>query len=194
MERLDKRYRIQDAAIALFHEQGIETTSVNDIVKRASVAKGTFYLYYKDKQELISQILIKQYGNSLNELLNSSYEIAHTTQNHWGICFVNEMIEFYLQHQEALKMIHKNITVVLDTQEHRKLVFEQIDKLNDFLSVIKRDHEEVSVTLNRFMLIMEILDVVCYNAIFFHQPDTMEHILPELKRTLYCMLESEACL
>ena len=56
MEELNKRSRIQNAAVALFSEQGVEATSVNDIVRRANVAKGTFYIYYKDKKELISQI------------------------------------------------------------------------------------------------------------------------------------------
>nr|WP_272493720.1 helix-turn-helix domain-containing protein [[Clostridium] innocuum] len=27
----------------MFHEQGVEATSVNEIVRRANVAKGTFY-------------------------------------------------------------------------------------------------------------------------------------------------------
>lgn len=37
---IDKRMRIQEAAAILFREQGVETTSVNDIVKKANVAKG----------------------------------------------------------------------------------------------------------------------------------------------------------
>ena len=45
METCSKRNRIQLAAMQLFQEQGVETTSVNDIVKKANVAKGTFYVY-----------------------------------------------------------------------------------------------------------------------------------------------------
>ena len=73
-ESVSKRSRIQDAAVALFHEQGVEATSVNEIVRRANVAKGTFYVYYKDKKELISQILTKQHGCLMNDILNHSYE------------------------------------------------------------------------------------------------------------------------
>lgn len=75
-ESVSKRSRIQDAAVALFHEQGVEATSVNEIVRRANVAKGTFYVYYKDKKELISQILTKQHGCLMNDILNHSYEAA----------------------------------------------------------------------------------------------------------------------
>ena len=75
---IDKRMRIQEAAAILFREQGVETTSVNDIVKKANVAKGTFYVYYKDKQELISQILTKQHGMLINDILNHSYELSRT--------------------------------------------------------------------------------------------------------------------
>ena len=52
MEELSKQSRILHSAIALFSKYGIEDTSVNDIVKYAQVAKGTFYTYYKDKNEL----------------------------------------------------------------------------------------------------------------------------------------------
>ena len=50
MEELSKQSRILHSAIALFSKYGIEDTSVNDIVKYAQVAKGTFYTYYKDKK------------------------------------------------------------------------------------------------------------------------------------------------
>ncbi|MCB6288875.1 TetR/AcrR family transcriptional regulator, partial [[Clostridium] scindens] len=83
-----KRSRIQDAAVALFHEQGVEATSVNEIVRRANVAKGTFYVYYKDKKELISQILTKQHGCLMNDILNHSYEAALANSTCWKRTFI----------------------------------------------------------------------------------------------------------
>ncbi len=46
-----------DAALALFLEQGIMGTTIDDIVQRAGVAKGSFYRYYNDKTELVSALL-----------------------------------------------------------------------------------------------------------------------------------------
>ena len=108
-ESVSKRSRIQDAAVALFHEQGVEATSVNEIVRRANVAKGTFYVYYKDKKELISQILTKQHGCLMNDILNHSYEAALANSTCWKRTFIDELITYYIQHPKLLRTIQKNI-------------------------------------------------------------------------------------
>ena len=115
-ESVSKRSRIQDAAVALFHEQGVEATSVNEIVKRANVAKGTFYVYYKDKKELISQILTKQHGCLMNDILNHSYEAALTNSTCWKRTFIDELITYYIQHPKLLRTIQKNIASIFPSR------------------------------------------------------------------------------
>lgn len=44
---------IYEAAIALVQEKGFENVSIEDITTKANTAKGTFYLYFKSKQDLI---------------------------------------------------------------------------------------------------------------------------------------------
>ena len=45
----DKETRLLTTAFGLFTEKGIKDTSIQEIVDKANVAKGTFYLYFKDK-------------------------------------------------------------------------------------------------------------------------------------------------
>lgn len=187
-ESVSKRSRIQDAAVALFHEQGVEATSVNEIVRRANVAKGTFYVYYKDKKELISQILTKQHGCLMNDILNHSYEAALANSTCWKRTFIDELITYYIQHPKLLRTIQKNIASILDTKEHRDMVFTHIERMPDFLKLLRREQETEKKALNRFLM-MEIIGFVCYNAIFFEQPDSIEEILPELRETMFKMLE-----
>lgn len=49
--------QIADAALALFLEQGIPAVSIDQIVERAGVAKGSFYRYFRDKEELVGALL-----------------------------------------------------------------------------------------------------------------------------------------
>lgn len=191
MQIMDKRHRIQSAAIQLFQEQGVETTTVNEIVQRANVAKGTFYVYYKDKKELISQILTKQHGCLLNNIINQSYAHSGGDVKMWKIIFVNNLIAYYLEHPKLLKSIQKNISSIFVTEEHRNEVFQRVEKLELFLETLARAQESKKQTMNRFMLMMEIIGIVCYNAIFFQHPDGIENILPELKLTMMKMIESE---
>ena len=53
MDRIARRAEIVSAATAAFAEQGIANTAVSDIVKAAGVAQGTFYLYFKSKDDVV---------------------------------------------------------------------------------------------------------------------------------------------
>ena len=46
------RGRILDAASNLIHSQGYNATSVDDILREASLSKGNFYFYFRSKEEL----------------------------------------------------------------------------------------------------------------------------------------------
>lgn len=48
-----RREELMDAAQALFLEKGFTATSVDEIVKQADVAKGTFYLQFKTKEDVL---------------------------------------------------------------------------------------------------------------------------------------------
>ncbi len=52
-----KKDRLIQAGTGLFSERGFGLTTVSDITRRAGVAKGTFYLYFQDKQHLLAEIL-----------------------------------------------------------------------------------------------------------------------------------------
>ena len=47
-----KRESLLDSAFSLFINNGFSKTSISDIVNNAGVAKGTFYLYFKDKYDI----------------------------------------------------------------------------------------------------------------------------------------------
>jgi AcrR family transcriptional regulator len=64
--------KIMDSARELFLSKGIQGTSSNEIAAHAGVSIGSFYSYYKDKDQLFREILseIKDTGilKSLKEL------------------------------------------------------------------------------------------------------------------------------
>lgn len=58
-----KKREIMEAAHALFVKQGFANTSVQDILHRAKVSKGTFYHYFQSKNECLLSILESVYEN-----------------------------------------------------------------------------------------------------------------------------------
>ena len=52
----DRKHQILAAARAVFDEKGYESATVADVVKRAGVAQGTFYLYFDSKRDAVLEL------------------------------------------------------------------------------------------------------------------------------------------
>ena len=52
-----RRQAILDAALDVFAERGFEAARLDDVAARASVAKGTLYLYFEDKEALFEEVV-----------------------------------------------------------------------------------------------------------------------------------------
>lgn len=55
--REQRRNAILVAAKQVFREKGYHETSVHDIIDRARIARGTFYLYFNNKREIFTELL-----------------------------------------------------------------------------------------------------------------------------------------
>lgn len=55
-----KREDLLNATYELFTSKGVFDTSISDIVKKANMAKGTFYLYFKDKYDIRNALITKR--------------------------------------------------------------------------------------------------------------------------------------
>lgn len=64
-EKQSMRERIIESAWELFYEKGYEQTTINDIIEKSGVSKGSFYYHFKGKDTLL---------NTLSSLLDHRYE------------------------------------------------------------------------------------------------------------------------
>jgi AcrR family transcriptional regulator len=55
--RSERRTAILSAALEEFAGRGFEATRLDDVARRAGVAKGTIYLYFHDKQSLFQELV-----------------------------------------------------------------------------------------------------------------------------------------
>lgn len=77
--RTERQQSLIDAAIATFIEKGVEATTVDDVVRRAGAAKGTFYLYFRTKDEVITAVaeaLVSGVADTIASLLETSAPAA----------------------------------------------------------------------------------------------------------------------
>ncbi len=62
--------KIIEAAKELIKEKGLSNVSVDDITKQAGVAKGSFYVYFKKKEDIVGEIGCMEF-RYINEELNN---------------------------------------------------------------------------------------------------------------------------
>ncbi len=99
-----RRTEIMDAALRVFLEKGVAATTVADITEAASVAKGTFYLYFDSKEALVWALKDRfvddmvAHATSFAERLGRDewWSLAEATAEGW--------IDFALDHRDAMKV------------------------------------------------------------------------------------------
>ncbi|HVY47420.1 MAG TPA: helix-turn-helix domain-containing protein, partial [Minicystis sp.] len=57
MDKAERRQELLRAARDVFATKGFHAAKVDDIVAAANVAKGTFYLYFRDKRSVFSELV-----------------------------------------------------------------------------------------------------------------------------------------
>ncbi len=57
MERSERRAQVLRHAKRIFARKGYHRTNVADIITRAGIARGTFYLYFQNKKDLFEELL-----------------------------------------------------------------------------------------------------------------------------------------
>lgn len=191
----DKETRLLQTAFKLFTEKGIKDTSIQEIVDNANVAKGTFYLYFKDKYEIRDILIAKKskklFKDALAEL-RKNYIVNLSDQ---VIFIINYVINELSKVPTLLKFISKNLSwgiyskTVLKIYEEREDEEDSVYKL--FLKGIKENHIELKNPEVTLYMIIELVSSTCFNSILYHDPLPIEEFKPYLYDTIRRMIEGK---
>lgn len=96
---LATKNKIIEAARVLIKENGIENISVDDITKSANVAKGSFYVYFKKKEDIVSEIGCMEF-RYINE------EVSKLTD----LNVVDKLRYYYKRYKESVLLLGKEIS------------------------------------------------------------------------------------
>lgn len=194
-QKNEKENRLLDTAFKLFTEKGIKSTSIQEIVDNAKVAKGTFYLYFKDKYEIRDILIAKKskklFKDALAEL-RKNYIVNLSDQ---VIFIINYVINELSKVPTLLKFISKNLSwgiyskTVLKIYEEREDEEDSVYKL--FLKGIKENHIELKNPEVTLYMIIELVSSTCFNSILYHDPLPIEEFKPYLYDTIRRMIEGK---
>lgn len=69
------RRSLQEALLALILEKGYDAVTVEDITNRADLGRTTFYLHYRDKEDLLMQTVQDLIDDLVNELAQTPLDV-----------------------------------------------------------------------------------------------------------------------
>ena len=186
----NKRINILDSAYELFIEKSFNNTSIDDVVKSAGIAKGTFYLYFKDKHDLMERIIIRKGALILRYVLeelkkkNEACQMSFSDQ----MLFITEKIVDYLEcHREIITLMGKNFSSCLsyfNTIEDSELK----TMLNTLVAENIENGFSEQETLQRIYLIVTLVGSVCYDSLVYESPFKIAEIKPLLYESVQNIL------
>jgi len=109
--------RIIKSAIKLFANKGFHETKVEDIAVESGVAKGTIYLYFKSKEEIMESSLDFIFSEAIN-----SYNVPDNLDFYESIkMIVENNFRFISENMDFYKMFFKGIyNVSIENRVKRK--------------------------------------------------------------------------
>lgn len=180
-----KKNAIVDSAFSLFIQNGINETSIADIMKKAELAKGTFYLYFKDKYDVRDYLIRRKAAQIFDKARVALVESEIKDFEEQIIFIVDHILNQLDDNKMLLKFISKNLSWGIFTHALENMPMESGETA--VLFVRQLFHEAGRKFRNPEMLmfmIVELVNSTAHNVILYKKPVE----LPQLKQELYPMI------
>lgn len=183
--KLQKKESLLNTAFNLFTTKGIHNTSISDIVEQAGVAKGTFYLYFKDKYDINNKLVAHRATRLFEEALNSMKEHDVEGYRERIIFMIDHIIDSLSNDKVLLMFISKNLGLGFTryAMESNSLTEETPIKeaTEQLLTDIKDDITEPRLMM---YMIIELVGSSIYSSILYEQPVSIDVLKPHLYKTV----------
>ncbi len=103
----DRRGAILDAAQHVFAESGFHTSTMDAVAEAAGVAKGTIYLYFKSKDELLTELMDDRTGR-LTQMLTEAVTTASGVHAKLR-ALIRAHFDFYAQEKEFMLLLSRQL-------------------------------------------------------------------------------------
>ncbi len=190
-----KRDRILESALELYLAPNSVEPSVDQITKKANVAKGTFYLYFPDKSKLEEQLIITLANRLIKDAVYKVDTMDELEPIDRVIKFTDTIIDYFYERRALLEFVQKKLSwgfyneLSLNDENFREAK-EGIDLLctrftDEFDSKTFSKKELAQVIL----IIIEMVNGVAYNSIMNDGPVSIEEIKPTLNKCIRGILK-----
>jgi AcrR family transcriptional regulator len=179
-----KRKALLDTAFSLFTNKGIHKTSISDIVENAGVAKGTFYLYFKDKYDINNKLIAHKSSEIFRKADAELLKTDITELDEKIIFIVDNIISQFTQDKALLSFISKK----LNWGSFKNVMLEMPDEdgfnFHDFYFSVFGENSIYDNPEIMLYMIIEFVSSVCYSSILYNEPVGIDELKPYILRTV----------
>lgn len=197
----NKRSSLLSNAYNLFLDQGFNKTTISDIAKKSGLAKGTFYLYFKDKYDLRDELVAKKSAQILMEAvraLETRPEPLETFEDYL-LALVDYILNYLQRNKMLLKFIAKNLSwgvfrhaveVQQQKSDDEKDPRENLGEFyNAFLNELEKNQYKCDNPELLLYTIIELVSSTGYSIILYESPCDLGTYLPYLHKSIHQILE-----
>ncbi|MBQ9606460.1 MAG: TetR/AcrR family transcriptional regulator [Lachnospiraceae bacterium] len=191
--KLKKRTALLDNAFELFTSKGLNSTSISDIVSRAGVAKGTFYLYFKDKYDIHNRLIARKTANILLQATGALHEHEDITSVEDKIIFLTDYVISLLEKDKTLlTFISKNLSwgifknVLINSKEETDVDFRHI-----FLELFRNSDITYRNPEVLVFIIIELISSTAYSSILYNEPIPIDELKPYLDTSIRQIMKGQ---
>lgn len=175
-----KRESLLDSAFSLFTAKGINKTSISDIVEKSGVAKGTFYLYFKDKYDIRNMLIAHKASQLFKDADQALAESDVTDLVDEIIFLANHIINQFCKDKSLLLFISKNLSWGIFKSTLANPSGEDIDFYNIYTRLLNREDYSFSDPEVMLFMIIELISSTCYSSILYEEPVSIQELKPYL--------------
>ena len=194
LNKKKKKNALYNTAFELFTTNGLAKTTISDIVENAGVAKGTFYLYFKDKYDIRNKLISHKAG----ELFSQAHEALEAA----GITGFSQQLHFLVDHildklqtqSSLLGFISKNLSWGVFKDAFQEQADDDDYQLyQQYLDLIQQSDTSYDSPELMLFTIIELISSTSYSCILYSQPVSLDDYRPYLHRTIDCILQAFSC-
>ena len=191
LNKKKKREALYNTAFDLFTTKGLNKTTISDIVQQAGVAKGTFYLYFKDKYDIRNKLI----SHKANELFYRAHEALTQTditefeqQVHFIVDYILTDLE---ENPNLLLFISKNLSWgIFRRAFEEKQPDSDYQFYQSYLDMLSRSPIHYNNPELMLFTIIELAGSTCYSCILYQQPVSLEEYRPYLHLSIDSIMKS----
>ncbi|MDO4274467.1 MAG: TetR/AcrR family transcriptional regulator [Eubacteriales bacterium] len=191
LNKKKKKDALYNTAFELFTTKGIAKTTISDIVEKAGVAKGTFYLYFKDKYDIRNKLVSHKTGElffKAHEALKKTTLTEFEDQLYFIIDYILTVLD---QNRSLLLFISKNLAWgVFKGAFEEKMPDEDYHFYQSYLDLLSKNGRTYDNPELMLFTIIELVGSTCYSCILYQQPVPLSEYKPYLHTAIAGILKS----